>query len=107
MIAIFTWLYNPNISHLVFRCAFFLFLLLVLVDKALPSLVVINKLGIFWVFEPPADMEGEGDVVVKVVSTERVILSKVVKEGFLISEVKVVDKVVVDQSAILIHPQYV
>lgn len=50
-------------------------------------------------------MEGEGNVVVKVIATKGVVLPQVVEECLLITEVEVVDEVVMDQSAMVFHWQ--
>jgi hypothetical protein len=67
LVAVFPGFDNPNIPHLGSMQLIAVFLLLLL-DEVLPSLVVIYEFIILWVLHAFLDVEGQGDVVVDVVS---------------------------------------
>ena len=74
MVAVFPGFDSPNIPHFGSMQLITVFLLLLL-DEVLPSLVVIYEFIILWVLHTFLDVEGQGDVVVDIVSHERVVLA--------------------------------
>lgn len=105
MVAIFAWLDYPYIAHLVFGGAFLFLLPSLLLNQPLPPLVEIDELDVLWVLHALLDVEGERNVVVEIIATQRVVLSQVVEEGLLVAQEKVVDEVVVNQPTVLISSQ--
>ena len=105
LVTVLSWLYYPYIPHFRFVSPFLMFLP-ILVNHVLSSLVVIDELGVLWVLHALFDVESQWNVVVDIIAHKRVVLSEVIEQGFLVSEVEIVDQMVVHCVVLVLYTQY-
>ena len=91
LVAIFSRLYYPDITLLDLCTVTVLLLSFCLFDNSPgTALVIVDKLQILWVFEAFTDVEGQGKVVVHVLSHQCIVLLQVVKKCLLVAQEKIV-----------------
>lgn len=91
----FSWLYYPNIPHWSSNSHAIFLILFLFADDGLTFLVVTNKALILGILCTLFDVEGQGNNLEEISTDQFVVFFKVVEEGLLVAEIKIVGEMVV------------
>jgi len=105
LVAVLSWLDDPNIPGLMpfLVCSILALLLMfcLFLHYFCPSLVILDKTGILWIFGTLANVEGQRQVVKDISTGKGVVLSQVIEEGFFVAEEEVVGEMIVDGGLVI------
>lgn len=98
LVAVFTWLYYPNVSSFCLSQALLFLCFGLLLDEFGSFVVVIKKTSVLRVFEAFSNVKSQRYIVKDVFANQAIVLFEIIKECFFVSKVKVVLQMVVNDN---------